>query len=242
MSGCSPDGLDSSSWQPSLASQLRRSQSRDLRATEFELTIRAAGPATRAICDLTPGDTLALRGPLGRGWPVDEVQGRDVLVIAGGIGLAPLRPLLDEINRRRQRIGRVQLAFGARTPADRLFVAELDDLAARDVIEVAMTVDRAGPEWLGRVGVVTQVIDRQLCSCDRTVAFVCGPERMMQATAATLLERGVPPERIYVTLERHMECGVGLCGHCQLGPFFVCRDGPVFSLAELGPAFRIEGL
>jgi NAD(P)H-flavin reductase len=173
---------------------------------------------------------------------VELAEGRDVMVITGGIGLAPLRPLLDWLLQRRDRIARLQLAYGARTPHDRLYVSELDRLAASGQIDVAQTVDRAGPDWLGRVGVVTQVIDRALCSCDRTIAFVCGPERMMKVTADVLRERGVPDERIFVTLERHMDCGVGLCGHCQLGEFFVCRDGPVFSLAELGPAFDVEGL
>jgi NAD(P)H-flavin reductase/Pyruvate/2-oxoacid:ferredoxin oxidoreductase delta subunit len=208
----------------------------------FELTIRAAGPATAAIVNLERGDTLAVRGPLGRGWPVELAEGRDVMVITGGIGLAPLRPLLDHLLARRDRIARIHLAYGARTPGDRLYVEELDRLAASGVIDVSQTVDRAGPEWLGRVGVVTQVIDRIVCSCDRTIAFVCGPERMMRATVDVLHERGIPDERIWVTLERHMDCGVGLCGHCQLGRYFVCKDGPVFSLAELGPAFSVEGL
>ena len=208
----------------------------------FELTIRAAGAATAQICALDRGETLTVRGPMGRSWPVEQALGRDVMVVTGGIGLAPLRPLLDWLVAQRDHIARIQLSYGARTPADRLYVDELDALAASGAIEVAQTVDRAGPEWLGRVGVVTQVIDRVMCSCDRTIAFICGPERMMQATIDVLHERGVPDDRIWVTLERHMDCGVGLCGHCQLGRFFVCKDGPVFSLAELGPSFSIEGL
>ena len=208
----------------------------------FSLTVRAAGPATARICALERGETLTVRGPMGRGWPVDQALDRDVMVITGGIGLAPLRPLLDWLIVNRERVGRMQLSYGARTPGDRVYVDELDALARSGVIDVAQTVDRAGPEWLGRVGVVTQVIDRVMCSCDKTTAFVCGPERMMQATVDVLHERGVPDDRIWVTLERHMDCGVGLCGHCQLGRFFVCKDGPVFSLAELGPAFGIEGL
>ena len=208
----------------------------------FSLTVRGAGASTARITALERGDTLTVRGPMGRGWPVEQALGRDVMVITGGIGLAPLRPLLDWLIANRERVARVQLSYGARTPGDRLYVAELDELIRNGVIDVAETVDRAGPEWLGRVGVVTQVIDRIMCSCDKTVAFICGPERMMQATVDVLHERGVPDERIWVTLERHMDCGVGLCGHCQLGKFFVCKDGPVFSLAELGPAFGIEGL
>jgi sulfhydrogenase subunit beta (sulfur reductase) len=208
----------------------------------LELTIRAAGPASLALTQLERGAALSLRGPLGRGWPVEMADGRDVQIVTGGIGLAPLRSLVDALLARRDRIGVIHLAYGARTPVDRIYREWLDELDASRDIEIAQTVDRAGPEWLGRVGVVTQVIDRVMCACDRTVAFVCGPERMMVATGDALRERGVPDERIFVTLERRMDCGVGLCGHCQLGRFFVCHDGPVFSLAELGPALGQEGL
>ena len=211
-------------------------------ADGLELTIRAAGPASLALTRLERGAMLSLRGPLGRGWPIEMADGRDVQIVTGGIGLAPLRSLIDALLARRDRIGVVHLAYGARTPADRVFREWLDELDAGRDIDIAQTVDRAGPEWLGRVGVVTQVIDRVLCACDRTVAFVCGPERMMVATGDALRERGVPDERIFVTLERRMDCGVGLCGHCQLGRFFVCHDGPVFSLAELGPALGVQGL
>ena len=208
----------------------------------IELTIRAVGPATAALTRLERGAHVSVRGPLGRGWPVEMALGRDVQIVTGGVGLAPLRSLMDWLLARRDQIGVIHLAYGARTPGDRLYREELDALAAGRDIEIAQTVDRAGPEWLGRVGVVTQVIDRVMCACDRTVAFVCGPERMMAATADVLRGRGIPDERIFVTLERHMDCGVGACGHCQLGRFFVCRDGPVFSLAELGNALGQEGL
>jgi NAD(P)H-flavin reductase len=207
----------------------------------FELTIRAAGAATRALCALRRGDSLGVRGPMGRGWPVAAAYGRDVVIITGGIGLAPLRPLLDAILRKRDQFGAVRLMYGARTPADRLFVDELSALGGRGDIEIGLTVDRAGPEWLGRVGVVTTLFEQALWDGARTTAFVCGPERMMAATADVLGDLGVSTDHIWVTMERHMDCGVGLCGHCQLGPKFVCRDGPVFSLAELGPAFAREG-
>jgi len=136
----------------------------------------------------------------------------------------------------------VRLYLGARTPGDRLFVAEMNALAGRADLEVAEIVDRAGPEWLGRVGVVTQLFDQAPWDGRRASAFVCGPERMMQAAVATLERTGLPPEQLWLTMERNMACGVGTCGHCQLGPFFVCRDGPVFSVAELGSAFGREGL
>ena len=207
----------------------------------FELTIRAAGAATRALCGLRRGDSLGIRGPMGRGWPVEAAVGHDVVIVTGGIGLAPLRPLLDAVLRDRERFGAVRLLYGARTPADRLYVEELSALAGRGDLEFGVTVDRAGPEWLGRVGIVTTLFDQATWDGADAVAFVCGPERMMAATAAVLEDRGLTPDRIWVTMERHMDCGVGLCGHCQLGPKFVCRDGPVFSLAELGDAFAREG-
>lgn len=207
----------------------------------FELTIRATGAATRAMCALRRGGTLGVRGPMGRGWPVEAAYDRDVVIVTGGIGLAPLRPLLDAVLLERDRFGAVRLLYGARTPDDRLFVDELSSLAGRADIEVAMTVDRAGADWFGRVGVVTTLFEQATWDGSRATAFICGPERMMAATADVLGDLGVSREHQWVTLERRMDCGVGLCGHCQLGPKFVCRDGPVFSLAELGPAFAREG-
>jgi NAD(P)H-flavin reductase len=213
-----------------------------LSPVHLDLTIRAAGFATAELTGLEPGERVGLRGPLGRGWPLDAAVGRDVVVVAGGIGLAPLRPLIDRLLGQRQRFGAVRLYVGARTPRDRLYGLDISEWGTRDDVEFAETVDRAGADWLGRVGVVTHLFDSAEWDGSEAVAFVCGPERMMQAAAATLQARGLAPDRIYVTMERHMECGVGLCGHCQLGRFFVCKDGPVFSLAELGDAFGREGL
>ncbi len=213
-----------------------------IRPDGLDLTIRSVGPATAALTSLTSGAELSLRGPLGRGWPIETAVGRDVVIVAGGIGLAPLRPLIDAILADRPRFGAVRLYLGARTPHDRLFVAEMSGLGGRADLQVAEIVDRAGAEWFGRVGVVTQLFDQATWDGARATAFMCGPERMMQATAATLERLGVTPAATWLTLERNMACGVGTCGHCQLGPFFVCRDGPVFSLAELGSAFGREGL
>jgi NAD(P)H-flavin reductase len=213
-----------------------------IRPDGLDLTIRSAGPATAAIVALGPGAQVALRGPLGRGWPLESAAGRDVVIVAGGVGLAPLRPVIEAVLADRARYGAVRLYLGARTPGDRLFAAEVAALAGRSDLEVAEIVDRAGPEWLGQVGIVTHLFDHATWNGDRVTAFVCGPERMMQATAAALTGRGVDPAAIWLTLERNMACGVGTCGHCQLGPFFVCRDGPVFSIAELGTAFGREGL
>jgi sulfhydrogenase subunit beta (sulfur reductase) len=208
----------------------------------IELTIRAAGPATSFLARLRPGASLALRGPLGRGWPVEDAHGRDVVIVAGGIGLAPLRPVIDAVLVERERFAEVRIYLGARSPRDRLFVEELEALAAREDILLRETVDRAGPEWLGRVGIVTQLFNTVRGTGSDATAFICGPERMMAATTDRLGDLGVPTEHTWVTLERHMECGVGLCGHCQMGARFVCRDGPVFSVAELGSDFRREGL
>jgi NAD(P)H-flavin reductase len=213
-----------------------------IRTDGLDLTIRSAGPATTALVGLVAGAEVALRGPLGRGWPIETAIGRDVVIVAGGIGLAPLRPVVDAILADRPRFGAVRLYLGARTPRDRLYVAEMSALAGRNDIEVVEIVDRAGPDWLGRVGIVTQLFDTASWDGSRATAFVCGPERMMQATATTLDRLEVDPATTWLTLERNMACGVGTCGHCQLGPFFVCRDGPVFSVAELGTAFRREGL
>ncbi|HEU4672049.1 MAG TPA: FAD/NAD(P)-binding protein, partial [Candidatus Limnocylindrales bacterium] len=213
-----------------------------VRPDSIELTIRAVGAATSALVNLRPGAEVGLRGPLGRPWPLERAIGRDVVVVTGGIGLAPLRPLLDALAADRDRFGTLRLYYGARTPADLLYTDELARWAADGPFEVALTVDRAGEAWTRPVGVVTHLFDRETWDGERAIAFVCGPERMMQATADALDERGIGRDRVWVTLERHMECGLGLCGHCQLGPWFVCRDGPVFSLAELGDAFGREGL
>jgi NAD(P)H-flavin reductase len=213
-----------------------------IRPDGLELTIRAAGPATSFLARLAPGAELALRGPLGRSWPTEDAVGRDVVIVAGGIGLAPLRGLIDALLAERDRYGAIRLYVGARTPADRLFVDELDALAARDDLLVRVTVDRAGPEWLGRVGTVTQLFRSVTGSGENVTAFVCGPERMMSAVVGELTDLRVAPEHLWLTMERQMQCGVGLCGHCQLGSRFVCRDGPVFSVAELGPDLHREGL
>jgi NAD(P)H-flavin reductase/formate hydrogenlyase subunit 6/NADH:ubiquinone oxidoreductase subunit I len=212
-----------------------------IRKDGLELTIRAAGPATSFLARLRPGTQLALRGPLGRPWPIEDAYGRDVAIVAGGIGLAPLRGLLDQVLAERDRFTSVRVYLGARTPRDRLFVDELEQLSAEGV-DIRLTVDRAGPEWLGRVGIITELFRNAKPTGANVTAFVCGPERMMTAVTALLGDLAVPPEHTWVTLERRMECGVGLCGHCQLGTRFVCRDGPVFSVAELGPDLRREGL
>jgi NAD(P)H-flavin reductase len=193
------------------------------------------------LAHLGPGAQLGLRGPLGRPWPIEDAFGRDVAIIAGGIGLAPLRGLLDQVLAQADRFPSIRVYLGARTPGDRLFVNEIEELTARG-LDVRLTVDRAGPEWLGRVGIITELFRGAKPTGANVTAFVCGPERMMTAVVDRLTDLAVPREHIWLTLERRMECGVGLCGHCQLGKRFVCKDGPVFSVSELGEDLRREGL
>lgn len=195
-------------------------------------TVRAVGLATQAICAAQPGEVLSVRGPFGNAWPVEEIAGADVVVVTGGIGLAPLRPAILALLGDRERYGRLQLLYGGRSPDQLLYEPELAEWPSRG-LEVAITVDSAGPEWLGHVGVVTRLIGRAEIDGPRTVALLCGPEVMMRFAAAALAARGVAAERTYVSIERNMQCGIGHCGHCQLGPTLICRDGPVYRWSEL---------
>lgn len=206
-------------------------------------TLRAVGAVTRAIASARKGDVLGVRGPYGSGWPVEAAEGSDVVVMAGGMGLAPLRPVLHRILSRRDRYGRVVLLHGTRTPDDLLFGAELARWRKRFDLQVEVTVDRApAGRWKGDVGAVTALLPRAAFDPAKAAAFVCGPEVMMRYGAAALLERGVPGARIAVSTERNMKCAVGFCGHCQLGPTFVCKDGPVFPWPRIGPLLAVREL
>ena len=204
-------------------------------------TVRAVGLATQAICDAVPGQVLSVRGPFGRPWPVAEIEGIDVLVVAGGIGLAPLRSAILALLARRERYGRLLLLYGGRSPEQLLYPAELEEWAARG-LDVAVTVDSAGPEWLGHVGVVPRLVHRARFDPTGAVALLCGPEVMMRFTVSALAQGGVRSDRVYASMERNMQCGIGHCGHCQLGPTLVCRDGPVYRWSELEPWLAIREL
>jgi NAD(P)H-flavin reductase len=195
-------------------------------------TVRAVGLATTAICAVKPGRMLGVRGPFGRCWPVEQAEGADVVVAAGGLGLPPLRPAILRMLARRERYGRLLLLYGGRTPDQLLFTDELAAWVDRG-LEVLVTVDSAGPDWLGHVGVVTRLVRRADLKPPGTVAMCCGPEVMMRFTVAALRAAGVESDRIHVSMERNMQCGIGHCGHCQLGPTLVCRDGPVYRWSEL---------
>jgi len=205
-------------------------------------TVRAVGAVTQAICASRPGAVIGVRGPFGNAWPVDEAVTSDVVVVAGGIGLAPLRPAIDEILRRRGEYGEVAVLYGSRTPADLLYREELSRLRSRFDLQVDVTVDAAEGGWQGKVGVVPKLIASARFDPSATVALVCGPEIMMHYAARALLERGVAAERIYLSMERNMRCGLGHCGHCQLGPTLICRDGPVYRYDEVERLLAVREL
>jgi NAD(P)H-flavin reductase len=205
-------------------------------------TIRAVGPVTRALCAARPGTILGVRGPLGTSWPVEEAKGRDLLIVAGGVGLPPVRPALYHALDHRADYGRVILLYGARTPEDIVFRRELERWRSRMDLEVDVTVDAAAEGWRGKVGVVTTLIPRAGLDPGATTAFVVGPEIMMRFTARALADQGLEPERIWLSMERTMKCGVGLCGHCQFGPSLVCRDGAVYPYPAIEPYLGVREL
>jgi len=191
-------------------------------------TIRAVGPVSSALVNLDAGETLGLRGPFGTGWPVDEAQQRDVVIVAGGLGLAPLRPAIYHFLAERRRYGKVAILYGSRSPGDILYRRELERWRRELDIDLEVTVDHATDDWRGHVGVVTTFIPRADFDPSNTVALVCGPELMMKFAVAALENAGVGDDGIYLSMERNMKCAVAHCGHCQFGTTLVCRDGPVY--------------
>lgn len=202
-------------------------------------TIRFVGNVTHAISRLKVGDTLGIRGPFGAPWPMEEMHGRDIIIASGGIGLAPLRPSIYHILRHRQEFGKVQVIYGARTPADLLFPGEYAGWQQQG-IEVITTVDRGNETWTGSVGVVPMLFYRFRLEPAQSAVLTCGPEIMIRFVVFEALARRIPNERIYLSLERNMKCGQGSCGHCQLGPYFICKDGPVFRFDQLEAFFNVE--
>lgn len=205
-------------------------------------TVRSVGAVTRAIVDLRPGDIVGIRGPYGSGWPMAVAAGKDLVVVAGGIGLAPLRPVIYDALARREDFAALSVIYGSRSPADLLFVPELHEWRSRFDMEVEITVDRPDDDWLGDVGVVTGLLSRIPFDADNSVAMLCGPEIMMKVVGRELRMQGLPPEAIYVSLERNMKCAIGFCGHCQFGPDFVCRKGPVFPFSGVSRLLQVPEL
>ncbi|MFJ5117192.1 FAD/NAD(P)-binding protein [Kitasatospora sp. NPDC088548] len=203
-------------------------------------TVRAVGAVSAALHGLRPGETIGVRGPFGTGWELPAAAGLDLLVVAGGIGLAPLRPLVRAALTEPGGYGRLNVLIGARTPRELLYPEEVRDW--RSATRVLTAVDRPDTRWQGEVGVVTTLLDRAAFDPGAAAAFVCGPEPMIRATAGELVHRGVAPDRIQVSLERNMHCGTGHCGHCQLGPLLLCRDGPVVDWTRGRPLLMVREL
>jgi NAD(P)H-flavin reductase len=203
----------------------------------LEHTTRRVGMVTRAMGLLKPGDAIGVRGPYGTHWPLTEEDGRDIVIIAGGIGLAPLRPVLYHLMAQRERYRKIVLLYGARSPEEILYKRELERWRGKFDLEVQVTVDRGASNWRGAVGVVTPLVARAPFDPSNTLALVCGPEIMMRFAIIELQRRGVSQERIFVSMERNMKCALGYCGHCQYGSTFVCKDGPVFRLDRIEPIF-----
>lgn len=200
---------------------------------ELVFTIRSVGKATHSLVTSPPGSVIGIRGPFGNGWPMERLHGKDVVIVAGGIGLAPLRPVIYSILAHRREYGRLVLLYGARTPRDQLYRKELTKWGAAQNVHVLPTVDYGGTNWRGYVGVVTSLFLYVRLWPFNTVALICGPEVMMRPVVVELEQRGIQQENLYLSMERNMKCAVGSCGHCQFGPFFVCKDGPVFPYRQV---------
>jgi NAD(P)H-flavin reductase len=205
----------------------------------MEHTIRYAGSVTRAIGRLRVGDTVGMRGPYGNPWPMQLAEGKDLMIVSGGIGLAPLRPLILEVIHRRSSFGRVLLLYGGRTPQDLLYTGEFEKWQDGG-IEMNVSVDRADETWKGQVGVIPMAFYRIRLDHRNTLVFSCGPEIMMRFVIYEAMARRIPKEAIYVSMERNMKCAIGFCGHCQLGPAFICKQGPVFQFSTIEPFFGRE--
>jgi len=205
-------------------------------------TVRAVGRVTQAMRTLREGDVIGVRGPFGTAWPLAAAFGRDLVLVAGGIGLAPLRPVICHAMRHRDAFRRVFLLIGCRDPASELFRDDVIAWSRRPHIVVEVTVDRGGPAWHGHVGVVPKLVQRSDFDPSDAVAFLCGPEAMMRFAVLALQKRGVSDDRIYVSMERNMQCAVGSCGHCQWGPYILCRNGPVLRFDQVATLFDVREL
>lgn len=201
-------------------------------------TVRGVGAVSNAICAVKRGDVVGVRGPYGAGWPVSLLDGQDVVIIAGGLGLAPLRSVVYHLLADRARYGRVLLLYGVRSPDNMLYTQELERW--KQCLDLEITVDRGDDAWTGHVGVVTTLLAKERLDPRRTIALMCGPEVMMRFTLRELERQQIPRDQMFVSLERSLKCAVRLCGHCQLGPAFICADGPVFRYDRIQPFMSIR--
>lgn len=204
-------------------------------AQQLVHTIRAVGNVTRLMKKHKRGSMLGVRGPFGTGWPVDAARGKDVVIVAGGIGLAPLRPFIYHLLGQRETYGHISIFYGARSPADILYSRELERWGGRFDVDVSVIIDHAESGWHGEVGVVTSLLGKLHGDTTNTIAVTCGPEIMMRFVVREMNQLGVPDEQIYLSMERNMQCAIGTCGHCQFGPEFVCKDGPVYRFDRIKP-------
>ena len=204
------------------------------RKGSFEMVVRKVGNVSKAMHALTAGDRIFIRGPFGTSFPVDDVmKGKDVVFICGGIGIVPIRSVIQYVLDNRHNYGRVVILFGAKTPGERLFIEEFEEWRKEKNVTILETVDRRDEGWSGPEGVITTLLPLVKIEKEKTVAVVCGPPIMYKFVIAMLLETGLKKDQIYLSLERHMKCGVGKCGHCQINNIYVCQDGPVFSLSDI---------
>jgi len=199
----------------------------------FELAVRAVGNVTKTLHTLNRGATLGIRGPFGKGFPIEEMKGKDILFVAGGIGLVPLRSLINYVLDNRSHFGRVFVLFGAKTPAEQLFLDELAKWRQSKDMEYWETVDRSDGQWKGNVGVITTLFPKIAVDPQKTIAVIVGPPIMYRFAILEAQVKGIPDDQIIVSLERRMKCGVGKCGHCQINHIYVCQEGPVFSYAKI---------
>jgi len=199
----------------------------------FELCVRRVGDVTQALHRLEAGARVGIRGPFGHGFPLQPMRGKDLLFAPGGLGLAPLRSLINQVLDERSSFGRVIILYGAKRPAELLFRDELDEWAARDDVEFHVTVDRGDESWKGNVGVITTLFPKVTVDPRNTVAVTCGPPIMYRFVLMEMLGKGIPETQIYLSLERRMKCGVGKCGHCQINDLYCCQNGPVFTYAQI---------
>ncbi len=207
----------------------------------FDHTVRIVGRVTEAMARLVPGDRLTIRGPFGNGWPMEEARGRDIVLVSGGLGCAPLVSVVNYVARRREDFGSLTVLHGVKNPGDLFWKERLSRLNALEGTRVFLSSDAGGPGWEGAVGPVTDLIGN-IPLTPRTTAKICGPEPMMLATVKKLLAQGIPESELWISLERNMQCAAGFCGHCQLGEMFVCRSGPVFRYAKIKNRLGIQGL
>jgi NAD(P)H-flavin reductase len=211
-------------------------------STRFDHTIRDVGQVSSALARLKPGAMLGVRGPFGTSWPCAQSEGADVVFVAGGLGLAPLRPAIYHLLANRSKYGRVIVLYGTRGPGEILYQHELEQWRKRLDVDIQVTVDHADASWRGNVGVVPRLIPRLGLDGPNSIAMVCGPEIMMRFSAVALHDAGVPLDRIYVSMERNMKCAVGLCGHCQFGPDFICKDGAVMTYDRIATRMMVREL